>query len=380
MKPSPPIHLPTEIVLQIMTDVAADEPTRQRTLYACCLVSRQWYSCAIALLYERPRIDSGSAFAKFTKMISPPIGARKSKWNLGEFVHKLDLSALVHHSSPSLTARLLGRVKENLEVFFAPRASFASNSLPAISKCTKLRYLDLSLVATPIPFRDLKKSLSNLENLHTLRLPQSTSIMDSESDASKNPWPPNLRRLQFSGNFTATAMQSFPWPPSLTSLSLRNCSDLSLPNLSSLISSPDLGHTLKRLTISGQNRHLSPDSINAILAFIPALTFLSVPGDMVDKTFFDLLSHIDIPTIEVLEFGLPSADPMVYFETDNLLKALEYGLPNVTAVGIAEIFCSDDGIDDDAVDEFLLNRAEQKTDQSGAGISDSHVVPGVYYV
>ncbi|KAL4921018.1 hypothetical protein BDW62DRAFT_175766 [Aspergillus aurantiobrunneus] len=386
MTSAPPIHLPTEIVIHILSEVtAADEFTRQKTLHACCLVSRQWYTCAITLLWEKPRIGSGSSFSKFTNTISPPIGVRKSKWNLGALVHKLDLSSLVHHSSPSLTARLLGRVKENLEVFVAPRASFASNSLPALAKCSKLRYLDLSLVATPIPFRDLKRSLSNLPNLQTLRLPQSTSITNSDSCAV--PWPPHLRRLQFSGHFSADAIRSFRWPTSLTSLTLKNCSDLSLPNISSLMCSPDLNRTLKRLTISGLNRRLSPESITSILALIPALSFLSVPGDMVDSTFLDLLCHIGIPTLEVLEFGYPNLDPTIYFATDSLVRALEFGLEKVYAVGFAETFVSDDGmLDDDAVDEFLLNRTKLRkslpvpTDVPVANQPTFSIQPGVYYI
>ncbi|KAL4873338.1 hypothetical protein BDV12DRAFT_160866 [Aspergillus spectabilis] len=382
MTSAPPIHLPTEIVVQILDEVAADEFARQRTLHACCLVSRQWYTCAISLLWEKPRIDTGPSFRKLTNTISPPIGARRSKWNLGELVHKLDLSLLVHHSSPSLTARLIGRLKENMEVFLAPRVSFASNSLPALSKCFKLRYLDLSLVATPIPFKDLKKSLSHLSNLHTLRLPQSTSITDS--DSFRTPWPPQLRRLQFSGHFSGDHIRSFPWPTSLTNLILKNCSDLSLSNLSSLMCSPGLNRTLKRFTISGLNRRLGPESITATLALMPPLSFLSIPGDLVDSTFFDLLCHVGIPTLEVLELGYPSADSAVYFSTEGLLKALEYGLPNVRAVGFAEIFVSDDGmLDDDAVDNFLLNREELRRSRpslAGMSLHTLDMDPGLYYV
>ncbi|KAL2849514.1 hypothetical protein BJY01DRAFT_210780 [Aspergillus pseudoustus] len=375
MTSEPLIHLPTEIVVQIVADVATDK-SAQKSLYACCLVSRQWYSCTITFLYENPQLGTGNSFTKFTNTICPPIGVRKSRWNLGSLVHRLDLSALVHHSSPSLTARLLGKVKDNLEVLLAPRTSFASNSLPSLSKCLKLRFLDLSLVASPMLFKDLKKSLSSLEDLRTLRLPQSTSVM--ESDSFNIPWPPHLRRLQFSGHFLAAPMRTFPWPPSLTTLTLKNCADLSLTNLSSLMCSPDLSRTLKRLTISGQNRHLSADSITSILAMVPELSFLSIPGDMVDGTFFELLCHIGIPTLEVLEFGYPSVDSEVYFTTESLLKALDYGLPNLRAVGFAEIFCSDeDSLDDDAVDDFLLKRAEmRKWLQPGAGTAD----PGVYYV
>ncbi|KAL2868662.1 F-box domain protein [Aspergillus lucknowensis] len=375
MTSAPPIHLPTEIVVQIVAYVAANE-SAQASLFTCCLVSRQWYSCAITSLYENPRIDTGASFKGFTNTICPPIGARKSKWNLGALVRRLDLSTLVHHSSPSLTARLMGRVKDNLEVLIAPRASFASNSLPALSKCSKLQLLDLSLVATPVPFEDLKKSLSNLQGLHTLRLPQSTSI--TGSDSFSIPWSPKIRRLQFSGHFSAAPMRSFPWPPSLTNLTLKNCDDLSLANLSSLMCSPSLSRTLKRLTISGQNRRLSSESISSILALIPELSFLSIPGDMVDGTFFELLCHIGIPTLKVLEFGYPAVDPAVYFTTEGLLKALEYGLPNLSAVGFAEVFCSDDEtLDDDAVDNFLLDRMEKSNSLQP---SIGNVQSGVYYV
>ncbi|KAL4881135.1 hypothetical protein BJY04DRAFT_66469 [Aspergillus karnatakaensis] len=377
-----PIHLPTEIVVQILDEVAADEFARQRDLHACCLVSRQWYTCAISLLWETPRINTGFSFSRFAQTISPPLGARKSKWNLGELVHKLDLSALVHHSSPSLTARLLGRVKQNLEVFIAPRASFASNSLPAISKCSKLRHLDLSLVATRIPFKDLKKSLSSLNDLQTLRLPLANSVTDS--DSFRTPWPSQLRRMQFSGHFSNDHIRSFPWPRTLTNLTIRNCSDLSLSNLSSLLCSPDLNRTLRRLTISGDNHRLTPEAITATLALMPPLFFLSVPGDLVDGTFFDLLCHVGIPTLEVLELGFPNADPTLYFNTEDLLRALKFGLPSVRAVGFAEILVPDDGsIDDDTVDDFLLNREElRKSLPPSAEIvgPSVHVEPGVYYV
>lgn len=136
------VHLPTEVVVLCFLFIAADDRlplSRQRSLHACCLVSRQWYSAAIAFLYEKPQVGSGLAFGKFTETVCPPVAARKSKWNLGAFVRQLDLSGLVHHSSNSLTARLLGRVKENLEVFIAPRISFAY--VPAVTLSVKSRIL-----------------------------------------------------------------------------------------------------------------------------------------------------------------------------------------------------------------------------------------------
>ncbi|KAF9886082.1 hypothetical protein FE257_012017 [Aspergillus nanangensis] len=382
-----PIHLPTELVVLVVSFAAADELVRrQQTLYACCLVSRQWYSAAISGLYEKPLLNSGAAFQSFTTTISPPIGARKSKVNLGSLVHRLDLSGLVHHSSPSLTARLLGRIKEHLEVFIAPRVSFSGNSLPALSKCLHLRYLDLSLVGDPVAFPSLKKALSNLPQLASLRLPQSSVLTgdtfrnehrrsNSNDNNTEPAWPPHLHRLQVSGRFSPHQIPLFIWPSALTSLTLKNCVDLSVENIGSLMSSPQLGQ-LKRLTISNANRHLHPDSINAIPAFLPSLIFLSVPGDLIEDTFFDMLHHMIPPlALETLEFGYPHLDASLNFSTKALVQTLETGLANLRAVGFSELFCSDQRIqEDEEIDDLLERRAAEQDGASG------EFDVGVYYM
>lgn len=121
------IYLPSEIILTVVRNVAAetDPHCRLGALYACCLVSRQWYSVSVSYLYEFPEFETGISFQEFATTICPPVGVKKSKENLGSFVRRLNLGGLVHESSNSLTARLIGRVKDNLEVFIAPRVSFA---------------------------------------------------------------------------------------------------------------------------------------------------------------------------------------------------------------------------------------------------------------
>ncbi|PWY96584.1 hypothetical protein BO94DRAFT_529952 [Aspergillus sclerotioniger CBS 115572] len=386
--PSRQIHLPTEIVVEIISFAAADDARRQPTLHACCLVSRQWYSVAIPYLYEKPRVSAGMAFKSFTDTISPPIGARKNKIHLGSLVRRLDLSGLVYHSSNSLTARLLGRVKENLEVFHAPRVSFAINSLPALSKCTKLKHLDLSLVGEPIPFPNLKKALSNLSRLTTLRLPRTTTLTNHNDSAATIDWPPKLHRLQFSGQFRSLVISNFSWPRTLTSLTLKNCIDLSVSNLGSLMSNPQLA-TLKRFTISGSNRGLQPEAINAISVFLPELSSLSIPGDLVNDSFFDIMSHMHPPLpLEALEFGFPSLDASLSFSTSSLITAMEYGLANLRSVGFHEVFCTNKRImEDEEIDELLYNRfvkanqSQSDTLHNGVEKSEySDLTVGVYYI
>jgi hypothetical protein len=120
--------LPSEIVHEILLSIENDEydesDRRQSALWACCLVSRQWYSEAIPLLYAYPSI-AGSRFQKFAATICPPLGTRESKFRLASLVRDLDMGGLVHQSSNSLTIRLLGKVKRNLEMFIAPSYSFS---------------------------------------------------------------------------------------------------------------------------------------------------------------------------------------------------------------------------------------------------------------
>jgi hypothetical protein len=137
------IFLPTEIIIQIATFVAATHhpPTgrarqlSQVCLHACCLVSRQWYSASVGLLYAEPDFQRARTFDKFIATVCPPIAAaskRKARTSgdlglggLGSLVRTLDMSLLVHNIPKRVTARLLGRVKENLEVFVAPTVSFS---------------------------------------------------------------------------------------------------------------------------------------------------------------------------------------------------------------------------------------------------------------
>ena len=118
MAPGPPIPLPLEVLAQVFS------PLPQHALYACTLTSRSWYSAAIAFLYDHPRI-TGKNFDVFVTAVCPSINAHIRHNGLAELVRTLDMSSLVHNGRKSLTARLLGRLKGNLEVFVAPQATFA---------------------------------------------------------------------------------------------------------------------------------------------------------------------------------------------------------------------------------------------------------------
>lgn len=266
--------------------------------------------------------------------------------------------------------------------FIANVAHHRINCLASLSKCSNLRYLDLYLVRESIPFTNLKKAISNLEKLTTVRLPRSTSL--NVSDAANIKWPSNLQRLQLSGSFPPLFIDYFSWPDRLTSLTLRSCQDLSVGPMSSLLSSPQLSRTLRRLTVSGQNRGLQPESINAIPAFLPELKFLSVPGDMVVDSLFDMLSTAFSArplALEILEFGPSYNDDELGFSTDALIDALDKGLSNVRAIGFHEKWCTEERMtEDEYIEQALKARAKIRAMNGGAAAeAENDVDVGVYY-
>lgn len=126
----PAAILPIEVLQSIFSySTVCDQPT----LYACTLVSRAWYSASASSLYKSPVIV-GKNFDAFVRAICPSVNAHIRTNGLADLVRTLDMSALVHNGSKSLTARILGRVKEKLEEFVAPQASFAfvPSDLPLI--------------------------------------------------------------------------------------------------------------------------------------------------------------------------------------------------------------------------------------------------------
>lgn len=114
------IFPPHRVVRKSPSSGQLDAP---KTLAACCLVSRVWYAGAVAALYETPVI-TGRNYDRFAAIICPSINAHIRTNGLANLVKCLDMGNLVHHGNRSLTARLLGRVKDHLAAFTAPQATF----------------------------------------------------------------------------------------------------------------------------------------------------------------------------------------------------------------------------------------------------------------
>ncbi|KAJ5748828.1 uncharacterized protein N7511_010524 [Penicillium nucicola] len=339
------VYLPTEILVEIaeyIRDFREDGDVSQTnhpflyqtTLYNFCLVSRRWYSAGIEMLYSQPDITRGNSFALFTSTVCPPLRAKKPSMDFGSMVRFLWLDRLVHHSSNSLTSRLLGRVKKNLQIFVAPRTSFSINSLAPLSKCTELIHLRLGLVIEPIELPVLKKAISNLHKLKLLVLPSSMLITDDQSGPS---WPSNIQHMQLGGRFDLESMPTFRWPPNLKSLTFCGCEELNTFTLELILMNEQLCSTLRTLSLHPSNGNLLGAEDSPILSGLLALRRLELPIDLLYSLHILPPSDEYASPLSIRELILMAPyddDSEPTFDLDELYKALGRNLSRVCGLGI----------------------------------------------
>ena len=332
--PGREVDLPSEIISHILSYIPRRENT-QATFWACSLVSRTWYSASIALLYSRPYLNGGN-FAEFVRTVCPSKNAHIRLSTLAILVRKLDMGELVHNASRSLTARLLGRLKGNIEEFVAPQASFAINSFAALSKCTKLRHLDLSLISASISNKLLFQTLKSLRDLETLFFPRSSSH-DQEYTETAYSWPPKLKSLHLAGGIDSNFLLKHlvNAPPSLQRLSIQHCSQVYPSSLLSTLR--ELGPQLQHLTIRHPMLQFWVGSLDFVLDTCPCLTALRISADFISDKMFSS-SYIQLPhPLQILDIECsPTAGADVGIGASAIYDSVEEGrLPDLRSVRVS---------------------------------------------
>ncbi|KAL6712525.1 hypothetical protein ACN47E_000402 [Coniothyrium glycines] len=280
-------YLPDEILLEVLVFLNGwDVRERQTALARFAAVNRQWYDVAIRPLYESPYL-TGSAYELFVRTLCPSVMPHIKPTALSSLIKVLDLSYIVHQGNKSTTARLLGRTKASLEVFIAPQASFAINCWASLSKCLRLRILDLSLVSECISFQSLNQTLRQLTDLEHLCLPRCSSNYEGASVSISVRWPPRLQHLSLSGSVSGKFLwdlrrQPDNFPPTFTSLSV-----LHSPGLDATGIKPLLCNLAEQLT-TVELRDLpavKQGRFNGVLDWLPNVTSLTIALDYIDARF-----------------------------------------------------------------------------------------------
>lgn len=389
-----PVYLPDEIIIQILEYVSRFRES-QSTLASCCLLSRQWYAAAISLLYASPYLY-GKNFELFVRTICPTKNAHiKHSWQ-AELVKILDMRALVHQSSPSTTARLLGRSKNSLEAFIAPVSSFTMSSFQPLAKLVHLRLLDLTLVSESPPLLELLNKVSRLEQLTTLKLPRSSGF-GNKVDPTLVHWPHNLEHLSLSGGIDANFLHGMvEFPSTLRSLTIEHCpkaKGFALMHLLRTAVRPL--PKLEQLKLSNLPR-LSGSSLDNVLFILPGLTKLSISVDYITPAVFDFdvgshkevmeafqifpedipdtyRHHLDVNkkcelrTLELTNSGNPGVEDKIS-PIDVLIAIDEGTLPNLRQVRVAKSLLwqsSATASDSEALADALQESAAKNEERDG---------------
>lgn len=303
-------YLPDELILDILSYIPHGGRHSQSTLWAFCLVAKQWYDCGIKRLYEQPYLY-GRNYDLFVKTICPSVNLHVKKSDLAGHVRILDLRKIVHQSSKSMTARLLGRTKTSLEAFVAPQASFAVNCLAALSKCQQLQTLDLSLISEAISIAELARALQRLPRLKVLYFPRSSN--DSRNVSGSISWPP-LEELHLSGPLDRAFIDHLAGdgpgqgslPSTLTNLTIEHCTRLPLLSIQELLISA--GPQLERLRVSNIPG-LAQSNIDFLLKHCPKLKCLEISLDYITSRFVELERwHLSSHPLERLDLLRASDD------------------------------------------------------------------------
>jgi hypothetical protein len=330
-EPSREIPLPPEIITRVL-EYLPRRATMQGTLWACTLVSRIWYTSSIALLYERPYLTGGN-FSAFVQTICPSKNAHIRPSSLSILVKHLDMSSLVHNSSRSLTARLLGRLKGNLEQFIAPQASFGINSFAALSKCTKLKTLNLSLISASIPNKLLFQTLKSLQDLEVLFFPRSSGS-DQTTVKEVYVWPPRMKALHLAGGIDDKFIidQLSNVPNCLEKLSIQHCTQIRAHAL--LTALETIGSRLLELTIRYPMPQLDTGQLDTLLMICPNLIALRVFAEYVTN---DLLSFLTKHPLRILDVeSTPSYLAENALRPETLYLAVEEDrLPDLRSVRVS---------------------------------------------
>ncbi|THZ66865.1 hypothetical protein D6C86_01158 [Aureobasidium pullulans] len=340
-----PAYLPDELVLEILSYVS-HTPEAQKSLHTCCLLSRQWYTAALPYLYAYPKIY-GKNYDPFVRTLCPSINLRVKDSPLASLVKVLNLGLLVHHSSKSVTARVLRRTEASLEEFVAPQASFAINSFAALSKSHNLRSLDLSLVSEAQPLDKLFSSLRSLKHLERLRFPRSSGFGAKTVDPDSIIWPPALKDLYLSGGIDANFLYGIVhFPPSLERLTIEHCPQAKSHAIRALLTTLSRARLpLKSLSLSHLPR-LGISSLDPVLGLFPDLEELSVSVDYITPAIFNPdfqewqsedtpnFTNHKLRTLAFTNSGNPGVDDK-FSPIDVLLTLDEGSFPNLRKVRIA---------------------------------------------
>ena len=167
------------------------------------------------------------------------------------------------------------------------------NCLAPLTKCYRLKYLDLSHNYERIQLQSIMHSLHKLQDLTTLCLPPNAFLHEFNSrfptDEGELTFPPNICELQISGKMpkmtTYWLSLAKKWPPSLQSLVFNKCQNLTdLIDQMAISLWQDQGiNQIRFLKITNMRKPRIAVPTMVLFHFFPSLRSCSLPAFMTDS-------------------------------------------------------------------------------------------------
>jgi hypothetical protein len=204
-----------------------------------------------------------------------------------------------------------------------------------LSKCHKLRYLDLCKVHEKTEFVSMERAISHLRELDTLFLPP-LSFFRTDEDAA-GIWPSSLKCLWLTGVVKLAAMPSFVWPPALESLVFQHCRNFRMSVLERILRNPQL-ESLLSLSFYDISFFYGDEVVdNDVIYCPPNLVYLGIPRDFLWR--FMILpppsypALLPIKVLEVIRDFHEEGEPL---NPEQVIAALTSNLANLRALRLPE--------------------------------------------
>ncbi len=243
----------------------------------------------------------------------------------------------------------------------ADRDAHSVNAFIPLSKCHRIRQINLYQMFGNIRFDEVLRPFRNLEHLAAFAFPRNTDF-GNVLDCEKIPWAPNLQQVTLSGSFST---QRTPcgehfvrdWPALLQHVVLDNFRGLrdlyGDPNVVSGKLKP-----FQSVHITDRNHHLYNQNL---VVYFSGVRYLSLPANIAETNYSAYLVR---PVLEQLEIRRKSEDGPHPFLLSDLVDHVGC-IPTLQQIRLHSSLVEGDKTPLEVADTLLKTRAQDKIQEDG---------------